>query len=396
MKVLFVLRSFTTHDRQNALCVESIVKEMLSMQDNLEVDYVSWEYKQDISENDVYTVFIPERTDLISKYTSGLYKFFHIPIGRKKAVDQLYKRISQLISKTKYDAIIAVINPPETAEAVCKIKRKYPELQFILYEIDPNSNRYKEALSLFQKYWKRKSIHWEKKVYETADIIVHMETHRKHFSQAAFSTFFDKTVFLDIPCFSPTGLRTMPRRGDAPLRLIYGGAFYPDLREPFYMVDLFRELCSTINLSLDIYTGQSMRKELLHLSNESSFIDLHDEVSEEVLDREISKSDILVSVGNKCSDFLPSKTLKYMSTGKPIIHFFSDETDVSLNYYKYYPAILLVDQRKPIDHSIKSNAISFIRRALDGFEFDYPSIAEKLEKNTPGYSAKKLLELINE
>ena len=138
-----------------------------------------------------------------------------------------------------------------------------------------------------------------------------------------------------------------------------------------------------------------MRKELEILQRKNAFLILHNEVSESELDRAMCDADILISIGNKDSDFLPSKTLKYMGTGKPIIHFYSDDNDVSLNYYKYYPAVLFIDQRREINDSLIDEVVDFVQKTRIDINVDFDELKSNLIKNTPEYTAKQLMELIN-
>lgn len=403
MRVLFVLKSALTHNRQNAICVDGIVEKLKIFQPDIEIDYISWEYKRSNNVKNrgfildgikrVYPVYYYDST-LINKVYGYVYKLFHLPISSKKLVGLLTEKIIELDKKNNYDAIFAVINPSETAEAVASVKKIYKNSKVVLYEIDPNSNRFCGKLSCFQKYWKYKTTKWELKTYEVYDYIIHMETHKKHYSQMMFSDYFEKSIFLDIPNFIPNKL-AKAENGDV-VKMLYGGAFYPSLREPYYMVRLLSKLCNIIDIELDIYTGTSMRSELERLNNEYTFISLHKEVSESKLNQIMADSNILISVGNKDSDFLPSKTLMYMGTGKPIIHFYYDDNDVSLKYFRNYPLVLLVDQRKEINAKLIDDILSFLKKAQMSIDVDFDLLTQKLIRNTPEYSAKKFLELIND
>ena len=106
----------------------------------------------------------------------------------------------------------------------------------------------------------------------------------------------------------------------------------------------------------------------------------------------MEKADILVSVGNKQSDYLPSKVLEYIGTGKKIIHFYSDPQDVSLDYFRRYPKVLLISELESVDDVIKK-IMAFIKR--HDFEVLNESIIlERFVENTIDYSASKIKELL--
>ena len=63
----------------------------------------------------------------------------------------------------------------------------------------------------------------------------------------------------------------------------------------------------------------------------------------------IRSSDILLSIGNNESPMMPSKIYEYVSTGKPIIHFYTWDSDPCIAVLEKYGNALLIDSRKDID-----------------------------------------------
>ena len=388
-RVLFLVKSYSTHNRQNALCVEEVAKCMTA--NNYCVDYLSYEFSLITNQPHLYPCYIKKKsTGLYYK----IYKLFHIPIENNNLVTAYYNSLKRLIKHNTYDVIIAVINPPETAEAVYRIKKEYPHLNFILYEIDPNSNRYKINRSIKEKLWHHFSTKWEKKIYSKADTIIHMKTHKNHYSAEEFQRFRCKSLYLDIPNFIPANLPLMEHSNNGSTKLLYAGAFYPKLREPNYLFNLIDHISRKVTISFDVFTGNRMKNRLQNFANNNKCITIHDEISQQELMYEIAKADILVSIGNKESDFLPSKTIMYMSTGKPIIHLYSDLNDVSLKYYKHYPMVLLIDQRKEADNDLYYKVISFLEHVKDKPLIKFEYMNKFLVENTPEYSAKKIMEKI--
>jgi hypothetical protein len=53
----------------------------------------------------------------------------------------------------------------------------------------------------------------------------------------------------------------------------------------------------------------------------------------------------LMCIGRADTCFVSSKIFDYISTGRPIIHFYSRDDDPNLPYLKKYPAALLLDTR---------------------------------------------------
>lgn len=392
-KVLFLLKSITTHNQQDALCVEKVAEHLKSY--GISVEYLSWELTPvtDYSK-DIHIVVEDDKRSGIANWGRKITKVICTPIENISAEKKLYHRLVALYSSNQYDAVIAVINPPENAEAVYMAKKKFPKMHTILYELDPNSSRHKVCRNAKEKIWRLRSMKWERKIYRSFDHILHMASHERHYSSKYFAEFQKKTIYLDIPNFEPIDVG-IDNKLHTPLRLLYCGAFYPRMREPYYMFRLLEEVSKTVPLTLDIYTGNSMRDELEAQSRKKDFLRLHKEVSQEELNSIIGSSDILISVGNKNTDFLPSKTLMYMGTSKPIIHFYYDRDDVSLRYFSCYPAVLSIPEKKENEPEIVKQIIAFIEQVCSGIPVDQNLLRSCLYRNTPEYSAKQIYELIN-
>lgn len=393
MKVLIIVKSYLTHNRQNALCVERVAADL--KRKGVSIDYLSWELTQPKRhEHNVSYVVEPENINGIGNTVRLVTKTVRTPLSSIILVKKLYRTLISLYKENQYDAIIAVINPAESAEALYRAKKEFPEINAILYEIDPNSNLHKVCRNAKEKIWRLRSMKWERKIYRSFDHILHMASHERHYSSQYFAEFQNKTIYLDIPNFEPIDVG-IDHKLHTPLRLLYCGAFYPRMREPYYMFRLLEEVSKTVPLTLDIYTGNSMRDELEALSRKKDFLRLHKEVSQEELNSIIGSSDILISVGNKNTDFLPSKTLMYMGTSKPIIHFYFDSDDVSLRYFSCYPAVLSIPEKKENEPEIVKQIIAFIARVCNGIPVDQNLLRSCLYRNTPEYSAKQIYDLIN-
>lgn len=390
-KVLIITKSFLTHDRQNALCIERVA-ECLKNYGHI-IDYLSWE--QDVptsSETNVYTVVEPEYVNGYRNQLRKIVKLLNVPLNSLSLVNKLYLAIKKLIYRFDYTTVVAVVNPAEGAEALYRIKKENPSINTILYEIDPSSNRYKTPKAISEIVWQKKSIIWEQKIYSTFDHIIHMQTHKAHYNDKMFKKYQKKSIYLDIPGFIPQ--KNWEIQNSNSSRFLYCGAFYHKLREPYYMLKVIECLNRKKTCNLDIYTGKSMRSELIAASKKFDFLTIHNEVSQNELNDIIQQSDVLISIGNSYSDFLPSKTLMYMSTGKPIIHFYTDSHDVSLRYYKNYPAVLFINQQEKIDANKINKIYDFLLRIKSGYSIDSGKLYNSLYMNTPEYSAKKINELI--
>lgn len=392
-KVLFVLSEWSLHASPNALCVECIAEE-LTQDGDFAVDCLSLEAgkKEDDAKAGICFVNAPEQKN---GFARKIYKFFHMPLSDVSVAEKIADRIVALQKQNHYVAVIAVMNPPETAEAVYRAKLKNRDIHYILYEIDPNSNRYKEPTDLLGRYLMKKAMRWERKVYEQAAFVIHMISHKAHYTQPFFDRFEAKAQFLDIPGLN-TACFEEDNRHSVPGSFLYAGAFYPGLRAPNQMIAYMAAYFSGNKGYLDIYTGR-MQNELHRLiagSGAEAAIKVHDTVEKSELHQIMHAHRVLVSVGNKQSDFLPSKTLDYIGTNKQIIHFYSDENDTSLPYLKRYGKCLLIKDDTPIPEAVEKIS-SFVKNENQE-SWREGDLKSAFEHNTPGYTAGRFKMMIDE
>ncbi|SHJ79140.1 Glycosyltransferase involved in cell wall bisynthesis [Clostridium amylolyticum] len=85
----------------------------------------------------------------------------------------------------------------------------------------------------------------------------------------------------------------------------------------------------------------------------------HGQVESNLALSKIKQSDILLSIGNTDTTLIPSKIFEYMSSGKPIIHFYHSDDDRVISMLKDYEIGYCIDQNKEIMDSEISSLIEF-------------------------------------
>lgn len=394
-RILVVLGNYSTGKSPNAICVSGIIKEL--EKNNINIDLLSLELDENFNQSSIkqsnvrYTKYYTNNINFIKL---NFIKLTALPLRYPKAVKLLKFELDDLLKTNEYDAIIAVSHPIETIEAVAGVSRDSFNGKKILYEIDPASNRYKYPKNIFEKYWKSKSMKWENKVYNEFDVIIHMLTHKRHYDSEDFKKYDDKTIYLDIPGLEiSNNLMNKVILDHKKINFLYAGAFYPDLRKPDYFIDFFKNINGELDFDLNIYTN-SMRKHIIRrISGYEDRIILHNTVPENVLNEYIDSSvDCLISIGNFNSDFLPSKVLKNIASLKPVIHFYRDNEDVALNYYKDYPYALLLSE---FDDYCKNKAkLKKFLKQISDIPINKELILRNFVKNTNSFSAREIYKLI--
>jgi thiamine pyrophosphate-dependent acetolactate synthase large subunit-like protein len=98
----------------------------------------------------------------------------------------------------------------------------------------------------------------------------------------------------------------------------------------------------------------------------------------------LQNSDVLISIGNRDSDMVPSKTFEYMSYCKPIIHFYTFKEDPVISTLSQYPVALLLDTNGPIQ-SLVEQTKEFLS-TYSKMSVEPKIIRELLYENTPEFS----------
>ncbi|CAK7027212.1 MAG: hypothetical protein EUB_02388 [Eubacterium sp.] len=391
-RILFITGRFVRGDYPNGNCVKNISKELKNK--HMDIDFLCIEPVSSLS------VSRPDNADLITYRENlsvvrglihNLFRIFYLPLDHWELINKSVKKVCMLYEKNKYDAIIATVNPMESAEIVRRVKKRYPEVKFIIYEIDPASNRFKNPSSLLEKYYSHKAYGFEKRVYASCNHVFHMITHKNHFEKDKYMKYRDKSSYLDIPSFQ---VNLVSRDYNAnKCKFIYAGMFYPVLRRPDYMMTLMGTLGLEKSFVTDIFTGGIMQQEVETIAKRyPGCIKIKSMIPKKELVEKYHEYSCLLSVGNKNSNFLPSKVLDYIGTGMPVIHFYSDLNDVAIPYLKKYSKALLIDQNTSIE-SAKTEILAFLDK-VDDFRIVGDELSKLYYKNTPVYTAEELVKEI--
>lgn len=395
-KILIITSEYVNATRANANLVESIISEF---NDDFDVHVLSLETNKenlfDDIDKKIYTIYRKKR-NFLGRLLLRFIGFINI-YGSKETVNDIIKKISDINAVERFETIISVINPGETAEAVYRFSLKSKNVTKILLEIDSTSNRFKHTNNLIIRNYINRCIRWEKKIYNNFDKIIHFESHKSHYESDKYIEFVDKTKYMDIPLISdkPHIYRINKKNIDEDISMIYAGYFYPKLREPSFLIRTLKKMQVDMNVSTKIYTDTKSIKNIHKMiSNKNINISLEKMIKKDDLDKIICQTDILLSVGNYNSDFLPSKIFYYIDQSKPIIHFYSDLKDKALHYLRNYSLALLLSDRDTDDYNL-SMIKQFIKE-LNSYDNLDLKIEKKYYKNTIKYNSNILTELIND
>ena len=141
-------------------------------------------------------------------------------------------------------------------------------------------------------------------------------------------------------------------------KFIYAGSFYKGIREPEYLLKVFDLCLEKIDGRLELYTFGNCYRNINNYSQINDKIKNNGIIpSNKVIDI-IGEADYLVAVGNTISNQVPSKIFEYLSFGKPIIYFYSNEDDLNIEVLKKYQYSLVIKQDF---RNIEQNVLELIK-----------------------------------
>lgn len=382
-KVLFIVKGYYEGSNPNAICSCRIADEL--SQNGIEVYYLSVEDKTPSTYN-------PKACHILfgGKRNAMFKKILLYPLDDSELSNMICQAAISMIDKNDIDTVVSFVRPYAAGDALKKIKHKRRSIKAVLFEIDSASNRFKHPKAVGEYLANVKSLIWEAKLYKKVDLIINMNTHKKHYENKIFHAFREKMKYVGVPCMQDLTQicgKSINAQSEEKC-FVYFGTFYSKLREPYIMLETLDMVFKRRKISLTIYGSNKNRpfyeKEVFH----RNYIFIEGNVDHSTLLQNLGSFDVLLSIGNKDSDFLPSKTVECICSGKKVIHFYSSEDDPSLLYFNQYPnSLLLSEQEKPEKNA--DRIIEFLKTPL--IPIKYSELEEKFYDTTPAYSAETII-----
>lgn len=395
--ILIIASGYCGNATANGLCAQALAKDF--EQNGIAVHVISCDlHKEDcISENNVISVQrSPKKKTNPTKSIFGkgwqffkkrlLYTF--TPQYDKAVTEKIIDTGKQICQKTKIDAIICMYFPLEAVVAGYKLKKVFPDICFVTYELDSVADGIAGG-SKWNKYllfsYKRFLGH----IYKKVDFVAVLECHKHHWIKEN-KRYKQKMKLVDLPLLKDTKLMSRETHRDG-ISFLYSGALDDSYRSPNSVLKAFELLNDNIDYKIDFYS-KGCEETLGFFCENNKRLNCHGYVGQAVLEEAVAESNFLISIGNKVSNSLPSKIITYMSYGKPIIHFCLQKEDVCKAYFEKYPLSLIIEYDEPpivAAVRIKEFAVSNYGKIVP-----FNEICEALPMNLPSYSSQSLINSI--
>lgn len=282
----------------------------------------------------------------------------------------------KLNKQEPFDAVISVGLPFTAHLAGKKLKKTFPGIKWHMDIEDPFAYS-KEFFVNNSGLYNKINIRAEKKAFELADTISVTVARAKEKYTELFPGVSAK-ISLIPPLFNLQVSQRMEELfSPGYIHLSYFGTFYQNVRPASPLLLIIKELTKTSSK-----TGLKLKFHFFGEINPNSWkdfegfeeifdcIEFHGLVSREKVASLIRQSGFLINIGNTTDYHLPSKSVDYLMSRKPIINLCLHENDTTKAFLKNYPLILNVAcYRGPVSKEGINALASFIAEK-NGIEAD--------------------------
>lgn len=180
-------------------------------------------------------------------------------------------------------------------------------------------------------------------------------------------------------------------RSDGKIHLLFCGWLYSDIRSPRYFLDIVSRLDERFEVT---FMGRECERlqERFPIETKAKLVSLPNQPYETAL-QAMADADVLINIGNSIPVHMPSKTLEYINTGRPIVNFYKFADCPTLYYTKRYPlALNLFEEEKDLD-AVTDRFIRFCEENL-GKAVEHSFIESEYADCTPKYIAELICEAL--
>lgn len=345
--------------------------------------------------------------------TDGITRqFYRMLLNGVRARDWLsivFSRVS--VKKALINAYIEALNnleePPDVVvpfcypvEAVCAgidYKKRVKEVKLIPYLFDPiveGKPLHKSGVLMMLKSHRHLAL--EKTILDSATGVMVVNFQERYF-RTHFPENLDNIHFMEHPLVKQVHVRNeqiiLPHSFEGCI-LVYTGSFIRGCRLPGYMLNVLFLAKTRLDFTLHLYGGGSGYSAIKKWqSRMSDSVVYHGHVDKNTALGAIRKANILVNVGETRGVQVSSKIFEYISTGKPIVHFYTAEQDANVRILEDYPLCLCLKQENALLEENANKLVSFIERHRNS-TLAFDEVERVYHYATPRVIASQMMEVI--
>ena len=322
----------------------------------------------------------PIRLRLLSAYSKLVDKN-----GHSDAIHTCFyrKRISQIYREWRFSALLSISEPYSAAISGSKYSKRSKTAVYIM---DPPPSVRGEADTPYRTRGFRK-------ILKRYDTIVSTPFFYEALSGSGFQAFRSEVLRVGFPIITEKTIREPNKPVSDRISLLFTGWMYSGIRSPKYFLDVLSRLDERFVVTFMGKECTNLRKHF-DVQTKAELITLPQQPYEKAL-QAMADADILINIGNSVPVHMPSKTLEYINTGKPMVNFYKMDDCPTLYYTKRYPLCLNLSEQDPDIDAAAQRFIDFCN-ASKGKTVDRAYIEAEYADCTPEYIAQKILDALKE
>lgn len=258
--------------------------------------------------------------------------------------DQI-KLCEDIIDKYKIDAVFSVSNQISSHKVSNLLRKKYPNILYFQFWMDQFTGKRTRTNSRFRLFLnqmlEKQKRALEKKLLEGAEKVYMLPEVTANDIIAPL--FKDKINYFELPyiCKRDVSVTSMD--------VIFAGYLGGEMRQPEPMLNVILDalplMKSEMTFRFYVNDPDSLKK---YETASKGRLFFSNYISRDELNDRLSNCYMLLTIGNKGSDQMPSKTVEYIGYRKPILFFYADDNDTSLRYFNNYPDVCKIDVREDL------------------------------------------------
>ena len=293
---------------------------------------------------------------------------------------QIYLRDLERIKKEySFDAMISTSEPYPMAVAASRLNN----VQRSLYLMDPPAIISNGHNTQYRTNTLRKTLSNQDAIISTPFIFEALKKHGIDLNGV-------NEISVGFPMVNKSGPSSMYQQKKR-IKLLFTGWLYSDIRSPEYFLKIVEKLDDRFQIT---FMGKECEylKERFSIESRAEIITLPQQPYEAAL-QAMADSDILINIGNSVPVHMPSKTLEYINTGKPVVNFYKFEDCPTLYYTRRYPLAFNLYEGDPDINKAADRFIQFCE-STKGQVVDRKYILDEFKDCTPEYIANRILDVL--
>lgn len=410
MKILFLLDELPPTKSANGICAEKVMRALLA--DGCSVFCICWK----ANGNKEFSVCeIPEKpwnrkvkrwkerdsaysrvSFQIARYLYRIKRYFLLPLWPADSLTtarDFYHAAQRIIDKENVTTVVAVNYPGETLLAMKWLKKKYKsKIKCVMYPLDVTLCGVPYGEKLEKMISRKLNRSFMRSCFKVADAMLVLENAQQLY-ESIFQDQQNKFILCGIPLLEKVIQSTvLLETASLELHCVYTGNLIKNLRDPKEILDLLSKvvLLNGRKIIFDLYgqMDKGLSDEIGSTHYPFEFI-VHNWVSEAELVGILGQADVLLNIGNREEQLIPSKLFTYMSTGKPILHQCLIENDPCIPYLKKYDNAYVVR----VEGTCREEQVQQASLFLGNLQDKKTDVTKLFPRCTPQYTAQRLKEI---